>query len=135
MSMRDYGVDDYGVVLNGLGDENGKHPEFDEEWLEEMVDSDLIDVQGNFTGELIPVFDTGSPDWNQSEYLDCESVYYIALKRQPELFKRAYKDMNDLMDEVVESYRTARREDDRLPSLTRDELRSMLRYITGSYNG
>ena len=135
MSMRDYGVDDYGVVLNGLGAENGKHPEFDEEWLEEMVDSDLINIQGDFTGELIPVYDTGRPDWNQSEYLDCESVYYIALKRNPELFEQAYKDMNELMDEVVESYRTARREDDRLPSLTRDELRGMLRYITGSYNG
>ena len=43
--------------------------------------------------------------------------------------------MNALMDEVVESYCNTRREDDRLPSLTREELRSMLRYITGSYNG
>lgn len=135
MSMRDYGVDDYGIVLNGLCDREGKHPDFDEDWLEEMHEDEIIDAQTSFTGEAAPLSDQGHPDWSHEDYFNDETLYYLSLKKSPMLFKRAYKDMNELMDELVESYNAARKADDRLPELTREELRSMLRYISGSYNG
>lgn len=135
MSMRDYGVDDYGIVLNGLGAKRGKHPDFDENWLEEMYENETISCQSNCTAEAAPLSDQGHPDWNHVDYFNCESIYYIALKKCPTLFKRAYKDMKEIIDELVASYKAARKEDNRLPKLTRKEIRGMLRYISGSYNG
>lgn len=135
MSMRDYGIDDYGIVLNGLGDGKGKHPDFDESWLEEMSENETISFQSNCTAEAAPLSDQGYPDWSHVDYFNCETIYYIALKKCPMLFKQAYKDMKELLDELVSSYKAARKEDDRLPKLTRAEIRKRLRYISGSYNG
>lgn len=135
MSMRDYGVDDYGIVLNGLGCNTGKHPDFDEDWLEEMQDDETIEAQSSFTGETAPLSDRGYPEWGEPEYFTDETLYYISTLKSPTLFKRAYRDMKELVDELVMSYRKARKNDDRLPKLTRKEIRERIRYITGSYNG
>ena len=135
MSMRDYGMDDYGIVLNGLGSKKGKHPDFDEAWLDEMQESTPVESQSSFTGEVIPLLDNGSPDWNSTEYFTDETIYYISVVKHPTLFKQAYQDMKEIVDELVSSYRNARKTDDRLPKLTRKEIRGMIRYITGCYCG
>ena len=133
--MRDYGMDDYGIVLNGLGSKKGKHPDFDESWLDQMQGDTPVESQSSFTGEVIPLLDNGSPDWNSTEYFTDKTIYYISVVKHPTLFKQAYRDMKEIVDELAASYRNARKTDYRLPKLTRKEIRGMIRYITGCYNG
>lgn len=131
----DYAFDDYGIILNGLGCTNGKHPDFDEDCLEEMAENEVVEHQFSFTGEAFPVDDKGKADWGHGDQFDDECVYYIPTKRNPNLFEAVYAGMKELLDELCESYRAARKQDARLPKLTRKEIRERLRYISGTYYG
>lgn len=135
MSMRDYAFYDYGIVLNGLGCTKGKHPDFDENCLEEMAESEVVEHQFSFTGEAFPLDDNGLCDYGHGDSFDDECVYYIASRKHGTIFTRAYSGMKELMDELCTSYRAARKADGRLPYLTRAEIRERLRYITGTYYG
>ena len=110
MSMRDYAVDDYGLVI----DSNIMHclavklydDCTDEEWekdeygfIEGVVDSLGLESISNFVGEAFPIKDNGDTEWGDasSDFYDNDSIYYVAVSQCPNLFVAPYKDIDDLI--------------------------------------
>lgn len=128
MSMGNYAFVEYGLVLNGL-------KAIPDELLEELSENDIVEYQFSYTGGVIPIDDNGHPRWSEEKMFDDETVYYISAHKFPNLFRQSYKDMDALVRELTRSYNLARKEDDRLPKLTRKEIRDNIRYIAGTYFG
>lgn len=110
MSMRDYAVDDYGLVI----DSNIMHclavklydDCTDEEWdkdkyefIEGVVDTLGLESIPNFVGEAFPIKDNGDTEWDDasSDFYDNDAIYYVAVSRYPNLFIAPYKDIGDLI--------------------------------------
>ena len=122
MSMRDYSFVDYGIVLNDI---------VDYETLCELAEDDKIEHQFSFTGEAFEVRDDGYTDWGNCETYSDDTVYYVSLPRYPNLFKAAYRDMNELVLSAASRYRKIKG----LPKLTNEQIRGNLRLIQGTYYG
>jgi len=123
MSMRDYSVVAYGVVLNNLVD--------DDDLLQDLVEGDSISSQFSFTGESFKIKDNGNPDWGQCEDYRDDTIYYVELPKYPSLFKAAYKNMRELVTDMVNRYNGI----EGLPKLTRKKVRESIRLIQGTYYG
>lgn len=127
MSMRDYSVDIWGIVLNGV---------LDNEKLMGLAESDVISYTGAFTGDAMEVNDNASPMWSKSESFSDDTIYYIELPKWPMMFKAAYKDMDELVTDMKKRYDEAVREScGELPEMTRKLIRGNLRYVCGTYYG
>ena len=128
MSMRNYSFSDYGIVLNGL---------VGVDVLEELAEDETVDTQFSFTGDAFPLDDEGNPVWNKADTFCDESLYYVPLQRSPGFFKAAYKNMDELVADMLARYRNARRSDEkrRLPVLTAKKVRKLLRKVDGTYYG
>ena len=126
MSMRDYAFMDWGMVLNGL---------VDDDVLEEMAEDETVESQFSFTGEALPLNDKGEPGWNHGDSFDDGTVYYLSSHRSPRLFEAAYAGMDEFVSDLLSQYRRARRSDRRLPRLTAAQVRERLRAIQGTYYG
>lgn len=110
MSMRDYAVDDYGLVLNTdhlhclstmlLDDfteaewENDKYG-----CIEGVIDKLAIESISEFSGEAFAINDNGESDCANADVYSGEPIYYVGASVYPNLFKRAYKDINEMIDE------------------------------------
>lgn len=127
MSMRNYSFSNYGIVLNGL---------VDEEVLEELAEDEIVETL-SFTGDAFPLDDGGCPEWNEAEMFNDEAIYYISLQRSPSFFKATYRDMEELVADMLARYRKVRRSDEsrRLPVLTAKKVRKLLRMVDGTYYG
>lgn len=126
MSMRDYAFCDHGLLLNKLvGDDV----------LEELAENEVIESQFSFTGEAFPVNDDGRERWGHGDPLNDETVYYLSVTNKPGLFSLAYGGMDELVKDLQQQYRKARRKDGRLPKLTAKQIRERVRSIQGTYFG
>ena len=135
MSMRDYPVDDYGLLLT---DEMMKiiaskviddFEEIDEnEYGDALYEEGICEYIGDFTGEAGILTDDGLNDWiNTGETYSGDMIYYIPTESYPTLLKAAYKDM----DELIEEFKS--KVGDYLPEDF--DYRANIRHIVGTYFG
>lgn len=136
--MRDYAVDDYGLVLNDnhmqvlaaqLCD-GYTEKDYDEnmyEYWEELVDKLGLQYVSEFTGEAAYLNDDGSSAYKGTfPYFD-DTVFYLALKKYPSLFHAAYSNIDEVISELKDSIGKY------LPD--NFQYRDNIRHIIGTYYG
>lgn len=135
MSMRDCAIDDYGLVLNkdtinDIASQIFKDytENTDSYWGYELYDKGICEYISEFTGEAQELTDDGVYTWGGAcEDYECDTICYIPLSKYPTLFKRAYNNMEEIIEEVkskVGEY------------LTEDfDYRNNIRHICGTYFG
>lgn len=110
MSMRDYAVNDYGLVMTRdmLKTICSKYYR---EYTEEKYDKDeysfndalyeegVVEYISEFTGEAITIDENGTDDYNFSEVYNYDTIYYVPTKNYGTLFKAAYANMEELESE------------------------------------
>lgn len=138
MSMQDYAVHEYGLLLTTedmkeiskrlFEDFTKKDWEEDEWGFIEAATSKLgIVYISDFTGEAVPISENGFTEWVGETSFDSDWVFYLAARKLPTLFRAAYKDM----DELVEEFRSTLQN-----YLPRDfDYRSKVRELIGTYFG
>lgn len=138
MSMRDYGVDDYGLIVNT---ETAKliaskvFKEYTEEsyvedpeyYIDELYEKGIVEYISEFTGESMEIDDDGRSVWNTGETYDSDRIYYVSVLKYSTLFKAAYENINELVSEFKE------RLCEYLPADF--DYRNNVRHIVGSYYG
>ena len=138
MSMRDYAVDDYGLLMTremlkivaskvceDYTDDDYEDDEF--AFNEELYDEGLVEYIGSFTGESIAINDNGESRWSNSETYDDDMIYYVPTRNISTLFKAAYKNV----DEMIEEFKS--RLGEYLPADF--DYRKYIRHISGTYFG
>lgn len=138
MSMRDYAVDDYGLVL----DMNHLHylsekllDDFTEVgwrtdkygYIESVADTLGIEGISEFSGEAFIIKDDGESDWTNTDVYSGNTIYYIGTSKYPNLFKQAYQNITELIDEFKKKI------GDYLPK--EFDYRGSIRHIVGTYFG
>lgn len=135
MSMRDYPVDDYGLLLT---EETMKiiaskvcddFEDMDEdEYGDALYEKGICEYIGDFTGEAGILFDNGLNDWiSNGEMYNGDHIYYVQVSSYPMIFKAAYKNMDALIAEFKEKVGKYLPED--------FDYRSKIRHIVGTYFG
>lgn len=110
MSMRDYAVDDYGLLLDmetvkmiaaKVIDDYTETEDPMCVWAYELYDHGICEYISEFTGEAQELSDNGLFSWldNYKSY-NCDIIAYVPLKKYPTLFKRAYSDMEEIIEEL-----------------------------------
>jgi hypothetical protein len=116
MSMRNYAVDDYGMLLSREDAcKIAKTIIPPQEWAEEDWESadlyeymdrlGMITCTCSFEGEAIPINENGQEDWENSKSYGSrveEEIYYIPLEKYPSLFNQAYKSLDEAKQEISE---------------------------------
>ena len=135
MSMRDYAVDDYGLLLT---EETMKIiasivcDDFDDmeedEYGDALYEEGICEYIGDFTGEASLLLDDGSNIWiRNGEMYDGDRIYYIQVSSYPTIFKAAYENMDALIAEFKEKL---------VEYLPEDfDYRANIRHIVGTYFG
>jgi hypothetical protein len=102
--MRTYSYEDYGLVLSKKTMELLCKGMFrgetipEDEYAMALCDAEVCTCAPNFTGEAFKIKDDGTNDWDSAEvYDDC--VYYVSIRKYPNLFSTAYTDMNEMIAE------------------------------------
>lgn len=135
MSMRDYAVDDYGLLLT---EETMKIiaskacDDFDDmeedEYGDALYEHGICEYIGDFTGEAGLLLDDGLNDWMRSgEAYNGDRIYYIPVSSYPTIFKAAYENMDALIAEFKEKVGEYLPED--------FDYRANIRHIVGTYFG
>ncbi len=135
MSMRDYGVDDYGLLLD---DDTMKiiaskvcddfEDMEEDEYGDALYDAGLCEYIGDFTGETIYITDEGVNDWrNSGEDYNGDRIYYVNTSSYPTLFHGAYENMDELIAEFKSKLGEYLPED--------FNYRANIRHIVGTYFG
>lgn len=138
MSMRDYAVNDYGLLLtkemvkmvaSKVCEDYTDEDYAEDPWgfNEELYDNGIIQYIGNFTGEAIEVNDLGENLWGDSEYYGDDAIYYVPTSKISTLFRAAYRDMDDLIKEFKSKVGEYLPED--------FDYRKYVRNISGTYFG
>ena len=138
MGMRDYAVDDYGLLMST---ETLKlisarvFKEYTEEsynedegyYLDDLYEQGIIDRIAEFTGEAMEIDDDGKNEWNTGETYNWDIIYYVPIRNVTTLFKAAYNNMNELINEFK----------DRLGEYLPEDFdyRGNIRRIVGTYYG
>ena len=136
MSMRDYSVTDYGLVLDDdtikviaskvFDDFNDNESVYDLGY--DLYNNGICELVSEFTGEAMELADDGAINWGcDYKGYNSDAIYYIPLRYYSTLFKKAYNNMEEIIDELkskVGEY------------LTDDfDYRNNIRYICGTYYG
>lgn len=135
MSMGDYAVDDYGLLLT---EETMKIiasivcDDFDDmeedEYGEALYDEGICEYISCFTGESTIVTDDGYDEyWKSNERYSGDTIYYISVGLYPTLFKAAYENMDALIAEFRSKLGEYLPED--------FDYRANIRHIVGTYWG
>ena len=138
MSMRDYAVDDYGLLMtkemvkaiaikvcDDFTEEEYNNYPF--EFAYKLYDKGIVEYISDFTGESIAINDNGENVWGVSEYYNDDVIYYVPTKNISTLFKAAYKNI----EVMIEEFRNRLSE-----YLSEDfEYRKYIRHISGTYFG
>lgn len=135
MSMRDYAVDDYGLLLT---EETMRIiasivcDDFDDmeedEYGDILYDKGICEYIGDFTGEAFCITDIGCHEYrNTGEDYDGDRIYYIPTCSYSTLFKPAYENMDELIAEFKSKLGEYLPED--------FDYRSNIRHIVGTYWG
>ena len=136
MSMRDYAVDDYGLLLD---DETIKiiaskvFDDFEEvtesiSWGYELYEKGIAEYIGEFVGEAQMLNEDGVYAYGcDYRVYTCEDIVYVPTSKYPTLFKRAYNNT----EEIVEEFKSKLCE-----YLPEDfDYRSKICHISGTYYG
>lgn len=105
MSMREYAVEDYGMIIDEEAAKEVCHRMFDdfdderEDLWYALYEKGLCEYIGEFTGEAWILDDEGKINFTGDSY-SCESIYYIPLSACSTLFKAAYGNMDDIITEL-----------------------------------
>lgn len=109
MSMRDYAVDDYGLVLDGeimnviaskVFDDFTEDGSMCGDWGWELYELGICEYIVDFTGEAQIIGDDGYFIWGGDyEGYSGEALCYVPLNKYPTLFKKAYNSMDEIVDE------------------------------------
>lgn len=138
MGMRDYAVNDYGLILDEhmmkiIASQYCKEyteKDYDEDpWSfhDEMYADGIVDYIGDFSGETIYINDDGSDDWVHANVYNSVCLYFIPTSKIGTLFCAAYKNM----DEITEEFKTKVGK-----YFTEDfNYRECIRHIIGTYFG
>lgn len=138
MSMRDYAVDDYGLILNTnhlqllaskiLNNFSEKEWETNRwDMAEELTEKLSIECISEFCGEAFAITNIGESDWSNTDIYNGDSIYYIGVSVYPNLFKQAYSNMDELILEFKK----------KIGKYFPDnfDYRSNIRHIVGTYFG
>ena len=135
MSMRDYAVSDYGLLLD---EETVKiiasklfedfSEDEKEDWAYLLYDNGICEYIIEFTGEAMRISDNGGIVWSSdSEDYRNEIISYVPVSNFPTLFEKAYENIDEIIDEFkgkVGEY---------LPDGF--DYRGKIRHISGTYFG
>lgn len=139
MSMREYGVSDYGLIIDAatmkhlasmMCQDYSDNGYIDDPWgyNEEVAERVGAEYISEFSGDAVGILDDGRDGWNFGSEVYCgDPIYYIPLKNYPGLFRRAYKDINECINEVVSKVGQY------LPGDF--NIRNNIRHIVGTYYG
>lgn len=138
MSIRDYAVDDYGLVFNSNHLKmlvtklfaDCTEQDFAEDmygYLDELVDELGLEYISDFTGEAMYVNDDGTSRWDDVNSYSSDSIYYLRLSNYSTLFKAAYSSVDDVINEFKTNI--GKHLPDNFP------YRACLRHIVGTYYG
>lgn len=138
MSMRDYAVDDYGMLLNtdtlrilasklcdNFTEDDWNEDKYD--CIEYVADKLNIECISEFTGEAMAIGDDGYHSWRYTSIYSAEPIYYIGVALYPSLFLQAYKDIGELIEEFKSKVGAYLPED--------FGYRQAVRHIVGTYFG
>ena len=138
MSMREYSINEYGLMLTQetmkqLAKELVKdfsEEEYNEEcWEFDDLVSEKIGAEylSNFSGDIILLADNGGDDWYNVDNFTDDVVHFVPLKNYPTLFKKAYENVEEIVSEM--KYRVGK-------YLPEDfDYRNNLRHICGTCYG
>ena len=137
MSSRDYGIDDYGLVLDS-GDLKHFASKYCDDYTEEEYENDPlsfiemltynldVNYASDFTGEAFIVGDDGYTQWvSGSMAYNCDVIYYVPVNKYASLFKASYRDMDEVIDELKDKVGKYLPED--------FDYRNKFRHISGTY--
>ena len=137
MSMREYAVNDYGLVLDGetmkliaskmFDDFADYDEEYDGDWGYELYDKGICEYIVDFTGEAQEVDSNGHYWGENSIYYEGDAICYISVSNYPTLFRKAYNNINELVEEFKEKVGKYLPED--------FDYRSRICHICGTYYG
>lgn len=136
MSMRDYAVDDYGLILDEevvkiivskALDKTDCDDNTDCDWLYELYDNGFCEYISEFTGEAQEVDSNGFYWGGESKGYCNDVIAYVQASNYPTLFKRAYSNMDELVEEFKNKIGEYLPED--------FDYRSRIRHICGTYCG
>jgi hypothetical protein len=136
--MRDYAVNDYGLLLTRdtlkfiaskvCKDYTSEDYDNDESaFNDELYDKGIAERISDFTGEAFAVDNVGQSVWYNSIYFDFETIWYAPAKRISMLFKAAYSDANELIEEFKKNIGSYLPDD--------FDYRNNIRHISGTYYG
>lgn len=138
MSIRDYAVNDYGLIMTRdmLKTICSKYcPDYTEERYDydewgfnnNLYEAGIVEYISDFTGESIEIDDNGFTLYGTGETYYNEIIYYVELGKYSTLFDAAYNNM----DEVVSEFRWTLHD-----YLSIDfDYRKYIRHIVGTYYG
>lgn len=135
MSMKVYTIEDYGLVLdediiNDIASQifEDYTENTDIYWGYELYEQGICEYIGEFTGATQTLKDDGTDDWSRDiKDYSVDAIFYIPVSKYPTLFKKAYNNM----DEIVEEFKGKIGE-----YLSKDfDYRSSIRHIVGTYYG
>ena len=137
MSMRDWAIDDYGLILDEetikviaskVFDDFTEDEDVFSVWGYELYEKGICEWISEFTGEAQELTDDGIFAWGGNEIAyHCDYIVYVPVFKYPTLFRRVYNDMDEIVDEFKSKLGKY---------LTEDfDYRSRIRHISGTYYG
>lgn len=107
MSMRDYAINDYGLVMtremlkticSKYYREYTEEKYNDDEYSfnDALYEEGIVEYISGFTGEAMVIDNNGSDDYNSSEAYNDDTIYYVPNQNYGTLFKAAYANMEEL---------------------------------------
>lgn len=133
MSMRDYAVSDYGLLLDEetikiIYSKALPYCTEEDDMVYELYNHGICEYISEFTGESIPIREDGYVTWGgDSEDYRCETIVYVPTSNFPTLFKKAYENIDEIIDEFK----------GKLGEYLPDDFnyRDKIRHISGTYFG
>lgn len=138
MGMRDYAVNDYGLLMTAdmlmavaskVCDNYTENDYLDDPWAfnDVLYEQGIVEYISGFDGESIEILDNGTDNWGCSEYWSDDNIWYISASNYPSLFKKAYENINEMVQEFKE----------KLGEYLPDDFdyREQIRHIVGTYFG
>ena len=112
MSMREYGISEYGLVLGEdivrsmifALDDSITSEEKDDPYFDIFDCIDILDCVGvcyisEFSGEAIDMRADGTDIVTESKHYWGDVIFYVPTEKYPSIFKRAYRDFSELVKE------------------------------------
>lgn len=138
MSMRNYAVDEYGLLMTeemlktivektytDYTEEQYNEDSF--EFHYDLYERGIVEYISEFTGESIEIDNDGCDIWQKSENYSCDIVYFVPVKQYSTLFCAAYRNMGQIVHEFKMKF------DKYFPDDF--DYRSHIRHIVGTYYG